>query len=309
MGLVHAIVHPHHVPHLQICSTSLVLIEVVLQIAMNWIRSYIMWHGACAFMRYELRERGAVENIIENEELREHEERRDIYWEKNIDIEHYASRKHFSWELLDLLCVCCCCNLIFLIDKNTSKLQRAELFSEFSIPQDTQIKSIILETYEQCYPNTERAWEKSSLSANLVRGKSFLLSANWGCHRPSYTPGLTSQTSIQDARIPISAHKFRGTCANLQPVIAPGEGLGAIASHRNILAPVGRAKTYALRKYFLSQLSTTSENAPLQWRRDGIDKNLKRKSSVWRGTSCPLPPWRKARDSCPSCLGALGAIL
>ena len=32
MGLVHAIVHPHHVPHLQICSTSLVLIDVVLQI-------------------------------------------------------------------------------------------------------------------------------------------------------------------------------------------------------------------------------------------------------------------------------------
>ena len=40
--------------------------------------------------------KGVVENIIENEELREHEERRDIFWEKNINIEHYVSRKHLS---------------------------------------------------------------------------------------------------------------------------------------------------------------------------------------------------------------------
>ena len=49
--------------------------------------------------------------------------------------------------------VCCCCNLLFVIDIYTSKLQRAELFSELSIPQDTKIKSIILWKYEQCFPN------------------------------------------------------------------------------------------------------------------------------------------------------------
>ena len=35
------------------------------------------------------------------------------------------------------------------------KLQRAELFSELSIPQDTQIKSIILGKYEQCFPDMQ----------------------------------------------------------------------------------------------------------------------------------------------------------
>ena len=84
--------------------------------------------------------RGVVENWVENEELRKHEERRDIYWEKKIDIEHYASRKHLSWELLDLFCECCCCNLVFFI-------------SEHSNPQDTHIKSIILGIYEQCFRN------------------------------------------------------------------------------------------------------------------------------------------------------------
>ena len=33
------------------------------------------------------------------------------------------------------------------------KLQRTELFSELSIPQDTKIISIILGKYEQCFPN------------------------------------------------------------------------------------------------------------------------------------------------------------
>ena len=40
--------------------------------------------------------RGVVDNNVENEELRENEERRDIFREKNIVIEHYASRKHLS---------------------------------------------------------------------------------------------------------------------------------------------------------------------------------------------------------------------
>ena len=60
--------------------------------------------------------RRVIESIVENEELREHEERRDIFWEKNINIGHYASRKHLSWEHFDFLCVCCFCNLLFFID-------------------------------------------------------------------------------------------------------------------------------------------------------------------------------------------------
>ena len=44
----------------------------------------------------EVKRRRVIENIVKNEEFREHEERRGIFKEKNINIEHYASRKHLS---------------------------------------------------------------------------------------------------------------------------------------------------------------------------------------------------------------------
>ena len=43
-----------------------------------------------------------------------------------------------------LICVCCSCNLFSLLIYVLQKIQRAELFSKFSIPQDTQFISTIL---------------------------------------------------------------------------------------------------------------------------------------------------------------------
>jgi len=40
--------------------------------------------------------RRVIKTMVESEELREHEERRDISREKNINVEHYPSRKHLS---------------------------------------------------------------------------------------------------------------------------------------------------------------------------------------------------------------------
>ena len=51
--------------------------------------------------------------------------------------------------------------ICFFTDICTSKkIQRAELFSKFSIPPDTQIISTILGKNEQCFPNMPHRFEK-----------------------------------------------------------------------------------------------------------------------------------------------------
>jgi len=107
---------------LQACSIMIrIRSKNELWIVMNWIE--LLYHVTRSMRIYETRVvrrrviENLVKNIIEKEELRKHKERIDIFWEKNIFIEHYALRKHLSWERLDLICVCFCCNLLFFIDR------------------------------------------------------------------------------------------------------------------------------------------------------------------------------------------------
>ena len=75
---------------------------------------------------------------------------------------------------MNLFCVCCSCNLFSLLIYVLQKLQRAELFSKFSIPQDTQIISTILGENEQCFPNTSNKLGlicKNELLGGLFEGR------------------------------------------------------------------------------------------------------------------------------------------
>jgi len=123
----------------------------VLWIELNWSCDMEHAHGRDVFRNYEMEElcweHSGEQSWVENEI-----EKREEHWTLR------ASRKHWvenSWTYLcmDLFCVCCSCNLFSLLIYVLQKIQRAELFSKFSIPQDTQIISTILGENEQCFPN------------------------------------------------------------------------------------------------------------------------------------------------------------
>ena len=134
---------------------------------LNWIE-LIMWHGARTWKRrfsnYEIEElcweHSGEQSCVENTVAKRVELRTKFRREKNI--EHYELRGSIELRTLGLIlcmnlfCVCCSCNLFSLLIYVLQKLQRAELFSNFLIPQDTQFISTILGENEQCFPNSAR---------------------------------------------------------------------------------------------------------------------------------------------------------
>ena len=64
-----------------------------------------MWHDACALRRRVTR--SCWEQSWERRAPKTWREKRHLLREENW---------HLSWELSDLFCVCCCCNLFFFID-------------------------------------------------------------------------------------------------------------------------------------------------------------------------------------------------
>ena len=84
--------------------------------------------------------------------------RTQVRREKNI--EHYELRGSIELRTLGLICVWTYFTYVVPVIgflywyMYFKKLQRAELFSKFSIPQDTQFISTILGENEQCFPNT-----------------------------------------------------------------------------------------------------------------------------------------------------------